>query len=103
MKTPELQSAVEQLRALARQVEQSVNELLKYSELRPAPVAGNYYEWHATNPVAGTARVRALSLLHTFEDDLRLILSWHDPGNDQVHSFRARDAFEIIDRRGHTH
>lgn len=102
MKTSELQSAVEQLQALARLVEQSVNELLQYSELRPAPVAGNYCEWHATNPAAGTARVRALGLLHTFEDDLHLILSWHDPGNDQVHSFRAHDVYEIVDRRGHT-
>jgi len=46
--------------------------------------------------------MRALGLLHTLEDDLHLILSWHDPGNDQVHSFRAHDVFEIIDRRGHT-
>lgn len=102
MKTPQPQSGVDQLQALARQVEQSVSELLQYSDLRPAAVAGNYYEWHATNPLAGIARTKALGHFHAFEDDLHLILSWHDPTNDQVHRMHARQVFDIIDQHAHT-
>ncbi len=102
MKTPEPQSAVEQMQALAHLGHQAISELLRHSELRPFAGAGNYYEWHATNPAAGTARVKALGLFHAFEDDLQWILSRHDPINDQVHAFKAHQVFEIIDQHAHT-
>ncbi len=102
MKTPEPRSAVEQLQELAHQLQQAIDDLLQYSELRPAAVVGNYHEWRATNPLAGTARTKALGLFHAFEDDLHLILSWHDPTSDQVHAFNSHQVFEIIDQHAHT-
>ncbi len=103
MKAPEPQSAVNQLRALAHRAEEAVNELLQHSELHPRPSGGvDYHEWHATNPAAGIARSKALGLFHAFEDDLRLILSWHDPTYDQVHQMESHSVYEIINQRAHT-
>ncbi len=103
MKTPVPQSALDQMQTLARQAEEAVNELLQYSELHARPSGGiDYREWRATSPAAGIARSKALGLFHAFEDDLHLILSWHDPTNDQVQQMESHSVFEIINQRAHT-
>jgi len=103
MKTPEPRSAFESLKELADQLQNTINELFQYSELRrDTQMATAYYQWYETDPRAGKARGEALRFFRMFEDELHLILSWHDPTNDQMHSFRAHEVFTIIDRRGHT-